>query len=221
MVGRDDLASCAFLGGRVNSVAPRIVIFDLGEVLATPSALYESFAERIAHESQAVEASYWQHRGDYDRGGSSTAFWTAVLEGIGVPATRQSLEDLTQIDTIAWTTIRPDAFDLLRRLSDVGHRVGVLSNATIEMAGAARRTDWGRFVTDWFFSSELGIAKPDARIYRYVTERIALPASSIMFIDDRQVNVDAALAAGWNAHLWTSPDETMNLLAELGLIDAV
>ena len=205
----------------MSSVAPRIVIFDLGEVLATPSALYESFAERIAHESQAVEASYWQHRGDYDRGGSSTAFWTAVLEGIGVPATRQSLEDLTQIDTIAWTTIRPDAFDLLRRLSDVGHRVGVLSNATIEMAGAARLSDWGRFVTDWFFSSELGIAKPDVRIYRYVTERIDLPASSIMFIDDRQVNVDAALAAGWNAHLWTSPVGTMDLLTELGLIDAV
>jgi len=205
----------------MSSVTPRIVIFDLGEVLATPSLLYESFAERIAHESPAVEASYWRHRDAYDRGGSSTAFWTAVLEGIGVPARRQLLEDLTQIDTIAWTNIRPDAFDLLHHLSGAGHRVGVLSNATIEMASAARLSDWGRFVTDWFFSSELGIAKPDARIYRYVTERITLPASSIMFIDDRQVNVDAALAAGWNAHLWTSPVGTMDLLTELGLIDEV
>ena len=126
----------------MSSVTPRIVIFDLGEVLATPSALYKSFAERIAHESQAVEASYWRHRDAYDRDGSSTAFWTSVLEGIGVPATRQLLEDLTQIDTIAWTTIRPDAFNVLQRLSGAGHRVGVLSNATIEMADTARRSDW-------------------------------------------------------------------------------
>jgi putative hydrolase of the HAD superfamily len=197
---------------------PRAVVFDLGEVLATPDDLYGAIALRLSRQHTAIEAAYWAHRDDYDRGASSLTFWSAVLDQVGIAAHEDLVHDLTQIDTEAWTTLRADATSLLTDLSDKGIRVGVLSNATLDMAVAARETEWADYVTDWFFSSELKLAKPDPAIYRHVTEELGLPAGSIVFIDDRQVNVNAALDAGWNAHLWTSGANTRKLLEQVGLL---
>jgi putative hydrolase of the HAD superfamily len=119
---------------------------------------------------------------------------------------------LIRIDTAGWTTIRPDAAELLKQLHDDGVRIGILSNATIEMAAAARQSVWAQWVADWFFSAELGIVKPYPAIYQHVTETIGLPSDSIIYIDDNQRSVDGALATGWNAHLWTSGADTARLL---------
>ncbi|WP_413804590.1 HAD family hydrolase [Streptomyces sp. OE57] len=203
------------------ATAPSVVIFDLGEVLATPPDLYASLAACLPHRPEALETAYWAHRDAYDRGGTAHAFWSSVLADLGIPATPGVIADLVHIDTQAWTTVRPDAMSLLAALSDSGIRVGILSNATLEMATAARATPWGDYVTDWFFSCELRLAKPDAAIYHHVTNELALPAESILFIDDRRANVNSALDAGWNAHLWTSGPDTAGLLTDLGLLQPV
>jgi putative hydrolase of the HAD superfamily len=203
------------------ATAASVVILDLGEVLATPTDLYASLAARLPQRPAAVETAYWAHRDAYDRGGTAQAFWTSVLTDLGTPVTPSLIADLTYIDTQAWTTIRPDAMSLLKTLSDRGLRVGVLSNATLEMATAARATPWAEYITDWFFSCELRLAKPDPAIYHHVTKELALPADSVLFIDDRLVNVNAALDAGWNAHLWTSGPDTADLLTDLGLLRPV
>ncbi|MDH6622261.1 putative hydrolase of the HAD superfamily [Streptomyces sp. LBL] len=201
-------------------VTPRIVIFDLGEVLATPPGLYRSLAACLSRQPDVVEAAYWAHRDAYDRGGTAHAFWSAVLAELGRPAAPGTVSELTRIDTEAWTTIRPDALSLLKTLSERDVRVGILSNATLEMATAARKTSWAPYITDWFFSSELHLAKPDPALYRHVTTELGLPAGTIVFVDDRRVNVDAALKSGWNACLWTSGDDTAALLTGLGLLAA-
>jgi putative hydrolase of the HAD superfamily len=203
---------------RVSGHRPRVVVLDLGEVLATPTGLYRVLATRLSLRAEAVEAAYWAHRDAYDRGGDSRAFWRSVLNDVGVPVTDGIVAELTRIDTEAWTTIRPDAQTLLKDLWDVGIRVGILSNASPDIAASARETKWSDYVTDWFFSSELRSAKPDPVIYQHVTNGLGLPAGSIVFIDDRQENVNAALDAGWNAHLWISGTETRALLKGLGLL---
>ncbi|WP_051857452.1 HAD family hydrolase [Streptomyces cellulosae] len=199
---------------------PRVVVFDLGEVLATPPDLYSSLAACLSQRPDALEAAYWAHRDAYDRGGTAQVFWSAVLADLGLPAVPSTVSELTRIDTEAWTTIRPDSVSLLRTLSERDVRVGILSNATLEMATAARRTTWADHVTDWFFSCELRLAKPEPALYRHVTNELGLPAGTIVFVDDRRVNVEAALEAGWNAHLWTSGADTATLLNRLGLLAA-
>ena len=41
---------------------------------------------------------------------------------------------------------------------------------------------------------------------------------SLWFIDDRQVNVDAAASRGWHAHLWVDDQDTRNWLVEAGFL---
>jgi putative hydrolase of the HAD superfamily len=199
---------------------PRVVIFDLGEVLATPPDLYASLAAPLGRHPEAVGAAYWAYRDAYDRGGIVQAFWNDVLAELGIPPAESIVAELTRIDTAAWTTIRPDAMPLLSSLSKTGIRVGILSNATREMAQAARHTPWAQYITDWFFSSELHLAKPDRAIYHHVTNTLGLPPECILFIDDRPVNVEAARDAGWNAHVWISGADTRTLMNDLDLLPA-
>jgi putative hydrolase of the HAD superfamily len=199
---------------------PGVVIFDLGEVLATPPHLYASLAAPLDRHPEAVEAAYWSSRDAYDRGGTAQVYWSDVLAELGVTPTESVIAELTRIDTEAWTTIRPDAMSLLSSLSGKGVRVGILSNATREMAQAARRTPWAQYITDWFFSSELRLAKPDRAIYHHVSNALGLPPEYILFLDDRPVNVEAALGAGWDAHVWISGADTRTWMHDLGLLPA-
>ncbi|MDX3264963.1 HAD family phosphatase [Streptomyces sp. MI02-2A] len=194
------------------------MIFDLGEVLSTPPGLFQSLAACLSHSPEAVETAYWEHREAYDRGGTATAFWSSLLTDLSTPTTKDLASELTGIDTVAWTTIRPDATALLRSLSKRGIRVGILSNAPHEIAAAARETPWAAYISDWFFSAELRLAKPDPAIYQHVTNQLHLPGEAVVFIDDRQVNVNAALSAGWNAHYWISGADTAVLLQNLRIL---
>jgi glucose-1-phosphatase len=45
----------------------------------------------------------------------------------------------------------------------------------------------------------LGLAKPDPEIYRMFEQRCGIPATGIIFFDDREENIVAARSAGWRA----------------------
>jgi 2-haloacid dehalogenase len=62
------------------------------------------------------------------------------------------------------------------------------------------------------------IAKPDPRIYAIVEERSGFASSGLFFTDDNPANVDAALARGWNAHLFTDAAALERQLVEAGLL---
>lgn len=195
-------------------------MFDLGEVLATPGTLLADLAGRAGLDEATMTTAYWAHRDAHDRGSAADVYWRAVLESAGVEDDDALRAALGEIDARVWSTIRPDARETLSGLHDAGVRLAVLSNAPHAMARAARTSDWAQWVDAWFFSAELGLAKPDDAIYAAVTRTLGVPAGRVVFFDDRQVNVDAALRAGWDAHLWTSGAGVQETLRDLGLLPA-
>lgn len=66
-------------------------------------------------------------------------------------------------------------------------------------------------------SGEVGAAKPDPAAYRAVIERAGVPPERLVFVDDKQVNVDAAAALGMDAIRFTTADELRRQLRERGL----
>ena len=75
---------------------------------------------------------------------------------------------------------------------------------------------------DWFdgivISGELGVAKPDPRIFAHLLDTYALRADATVFIDDVPANVAAAVAAGMHAILFTDPEALDAALRELELL---
>ena len=64
-------------------------------------------------------------------------------------------------------------------------------------------------------SHEIGFLKPDPPIYRLALERVGCEAEESIFIDDRQVNVDAAKKVGMNAILYQDRESTISAVRGL------
>jgi putative hydrolase of the HAD superfamily len=88
----------------------------------------------------------------------------------------------------------------IRRLQTEGLKLALLTNNVKEFGSAWRAT----FPVDELFevvvdSSEVGVRKPDRRIYLLTCERLAVEPTAAVFIDDNRDNVAAARAVGMDA----------------------
>jgi putative hydrolase of the HAD superfamily len=66
-----------------------------------------------------------------------------------------------------------------------------------------------------FLSYRMGMVKPDLEIYHAMIKALDLPPSRILFLDDNQINVDAAIEAGITAHRVRGVSESRTLLESL------
>ncbi len=70
-----------------------------------------------------------------------------------------------------------------------------------------------RFVAGHHPSFVVGVRKPSPEYFRRVLERIRAAPAELLFVDDRQANVDAARALGIPAALFTGAQDLRLLLA--------
>ena len=57
-----------------------------------------------------------------------------------------------------------------------------------------------------FYSARLGVKKPDPEFFARIQAAVAVAGDELLLVDDSRANVDAAVEAGWGAHLWTAGD---------------
>lgn len=112
----------------------------------------------------------------------------------------------------------PGTADIVRDLHAAGVSVLGLTNWSDELYphAPARFEVLGLF-DDVVVSGTVGAAKPDPRIYQIVAERSGLTLDRLVFVDDRQTNVDAAAALGMQAILFTGAGDLRVALRERGL----
>ena len=105
----------------------------------------------------------------------------------------------------------------IRRLRSDGLKVGLLTNNVKEFGSAWRAT----FPVDELFdvvvdSSDVGMRKPDPRIYLLTCERLVVPPAASVFVDDNRDNVEAAGAVGIESVHFG--DEPLTAISELDAI---
>lgn len=109
--------------------------------------------------------------------------------------------------------------DLIRRLRPP-YRTAVLSNADRTLRARFKAADGLLSLFDDFVcSADVGMAKPDPRIYALSAQRLGLPPEECVFIDDLDRNIDAARTAGMQGvHFRLDQDHSLEaLLDELGV----
>ena len=67
-------------------------------------------------------------------------------------------------------------------------------------------------------SGQIGLAKPDPRIFRHLLDRHGLSAGETLFVDDRASNVEAARALGIEGLLFEGPTSLRAALVQHGLL---
>jgi 2-haloacid dehalogenase len=82
----------------------------------------------------------------------------------------------------------------------------------------AREEAFFRRFRDIVVSGEEKLLKPDPAIYYLALHRFGLKPAEALFIDDRQINVDGALAVGMHAHLFTTAEDLRARLQAEGML---
>jgi glucose-1-phosphatase len=71
-----------------------------------------------------------------------------------------------------------------------------------------------------FLSFDLGLVKPDPAIFRAVADRLPVPPDRVLFLDDNDLNVDAARAFGFLSQRVCGIGEARRVLGEAGVVAA-
>jgi 2-haloacid dehalogenase len=202
--------------------AIKAVVFDLGGVLIdwNPRYLYRKVFSTEAEMEEfltTVANMGWNDR--LDRG---EPFADAVAE--------LSAEFPHHAENIAlyierWTEMVAGAIDdgvaVLAELHAAGLPLYALSNWSTETFRLVRHQfDF----LDWFagilLSSEVGVTKPDRRIFEALCDRYGLEPATTLFIDDSPPNVDGARAAGLQAVRFETATTLRDDLRRFGVMGA-
>ncbi len=176
----------------------RAVIFDLGGVLLrtedqaprerlasrfgmTPAELYS-----LVFESESARLALLGKI-------SAEAHWQTIQQVLGVTAA-----DMPAVRAEFWAGDRLDTelIEDLRRFRR-RYKTALLSNAWGNLRQVIERT-WQ--IADAFdemiISAEIGMVKPDPRIYQLAVERLGVRADEAIFVDDFIENIESAQAFG-------------------------
>lgn len=176
----------------------RNIIFDMGQVLKkydpyaciTPYVENREDAERIYNSCFA--SPEWQR---LDAGTIRYEDALAVWKKRIPERLAGNLESI--IDN--WDRYLPDlpeTCDLVRRLSEKGYRLFLLSNVSVRFDRIRKSFPALEFMSGAVLSAYEKVTKPDRRIYEILLERYHLNPTESVFIDDVQANVDGAESVG-------------------------
>lgn len=122
-----------------------------------------------------------------------------------------------------WTEIAqpeiPETVRLLRALRKRGVPVFALSNFGRENFPLSERQF--PFLAEFdrrYISGEMRMAKPDPAIYAAVEADCGLAPGALFFTDDREDNIAAAAARGWQTHRFEAPEGLARALIERQLL---
>jgi putative hydrolase of the HAD superfamily len=196
---------------------PDLLLFDLGGVLVN----YTGFQEIGALLSEAVTPQELQERWracgaeGFETGHISPREFASALSSVlafNVP------HETFLAHFESWSIGFYDgARDLLAELRP-HYRLAALSNSNELHWRRNARNGVPREFEAAFSSHELQVRKPDRAIYEEALRRLDVPASSVVFFDDVQANVDAALAVGMQAHRVVGIEGLRACLAENGYV---
>ncbi len=190
---------------------PRFIYFDLGNVLVNFD--HQRGARQMAAVAGITPQQAWEAlfaddlELDYERGDLSTReFYEAFCERTSTrpdfTALQHAAADIFEINV----SMTP----LVAQLRAAGHRLGILSNTNeIHWQHIAN----GRYaiIRDLFeiyaLSYEIRSLKPEPLAYVRAAEMAGVAPEEIFFADDRPENVAGALAAGFDAVIYTSTVE--------------
>lgn len=186
----------------------RAVVFDFGMVFTGPPDAH-AHAEMVritGLEAERFESLYWADRHAYDEGKlTGLGFWKKLVHDGGLSLPPSAIEELNRWDARMWTTVDPAMLAWQGRLKKHGLLTAILSNmGDSVLENIEREFDWLSNFDALVWSFQLGVAKPDPKIYRHVLKQLGTEAGETLFIDDKPVNVDAARALGMNALIYTT-----------------
>jgi len=196
------------------------VLFDIGGVVVNDHSLRQRAREALGiSDADAFWKSFNEAALPACRGEEPLAnAWRRVGETLGVTVSDAVANSLWSDDYEA--NIQVD-HDLLRFIDQLrAHvRTGVISNTVSEHASVLRKLGVYDHFDDVVLSHEVGITKDSPQIFDLALERLQLPPSSVVFIDDVERFRAVAESKGMTGILYKDLKDLKEQLSKLGVCD--
>jgi len=97
--------------------------------------------------------------------------------------------------------------DIVKELKKNGYQTAMLSDVTKSQAKIVRELGYYSPFNPILLSCEIGIKKPDPKVFKLLLVQLNLPASAVIFVDDRSQNVEAAKKEGIDGIQFVTPEQ--------------
>ncbi len=196
----------------------KAIIFDVGGVFIRTQSRTgrEKWAEKFSLDSWEFENFIFSgESGRQAQLGQKTydVHWAWLGKHFGLD--EAGLAEMRR-DFFAGDVMNKPLFEHAKRIRQAGYRTGILSN----FADDARSlwTDEFPFIHCFdgiIISSEVGLMKPDPKIYQLAVESVNVLPEEALFIDDFIENIKAAQRVGMQTIHFTDPEVVQQQLAEI------
>ncbi|MFW5990939.1 MAG: HAD family hydrolase [Candidatus Nanoarchaeia archaeon] len=186
----------------------KCIIFDWGGV-CTKSHLIKNFAHNLSGKAglspQKIENAFIEKDTLYELGKiSSDEFWNNFSEKTGIN------KEAAKKEFVQTQNVREDVINYIRELKQM---VILLTNNYYELLMHIRK-NYPLF-DKVYASCEVGIKKPDKRIFQLVLEDYNLKGEECIFVDDKKENLEPAKTLGMHTILYTNLQELEERISTL------
>ncbi|EKD87465.1 MAG: HAD-superfamily hydrolase, subfamily IA, variant 3 [uncultured bacterium] len=196
----------------------KVILFDLGGVLFTNGSkkFTEVISERYKLDKSLVHEITNGELGSKYREAKMTRdeFWKLFLQTLNVHEGPDTLEKewISYYDLIEGT--RDIIFELAKK-----YKVYYLSDNVKERVDQLdERFGFLKWFTDGIFSHEVGVRKPNPKIYEYALKKVNVLPKEVVFIDDKESSLIPARQIGISTILFESPEKLRKGLIQLGVL---
>jgi HAD superfamily hydrolase (TIGR01509 family) len=131
---------------------------------------------------------------------TATEFWQAV----GVAP---NLED----EYLQRHKLTDGLIEFVEAVNSSGGEVWCLSNDLSEWSRKLRdRFNLERYLRCFVISGDVGLRKPDPKIFQYLIRRLHVDAGNAVFVDDNPKNLDSAIELGFKTILFDASGENLS-----------
>jgi len=197
----------------------RAVFFDLGGVIVRTEyqAPRQHLAEKFGMDYEDIEKVVF---GGGPNGSAAQAtlgeitekaHWLNVMKILKQPAAEyERIRD----EFFAGDIIDRGILDFLRSLKPK-YKVGLISNAWSGLRPYVVREKFDGVFQHMIISAEVGVVKPDPKIYQLALEQLQVEAEEAVFVDDVLENIEACQKVGMQGIQFKDPESAIKQLKAL------
>ena len=181
-------------------------VFDAYGTLFNVHSAVRRGGESLGDKADAVSALWRQKQLEYtwlrSLMGAHVDFWQVTSDGLDYALAANGIKDnklqTRLMDLYLSLDAYPDVIDALTRLRAGGKKTAILSNGAPKMLNAAVASAGLTELLDEALSVEdVGIYKPDRRVYQLAVERLAIAPARICFVSTNAWDANGAAHFGF------------------------
>ena len=184
----------------------KYIVFDFGGVIANvnDSKIKEFLMNSFWINKIELSLALIDMQNYITKGGSEELFWMkySALRGAEMPV--DWFEQYTAVIKMVTAEI-PETIAIVKKLQKQKYKTAMLSNITQHQAKIIKQMGYYDIFHPVLLSYNIGAKKPDSKAFKILLEKLKLPADFVLFVDDKNENVEAAKKEGIDSIQYINP----------------